>query len=59
MIVSASGGTGQVATSVPCFGGLGQLYRVKVWQSVDPTSVELWFVHQMGSAVKTKLGGAQ
>ena len=31
MSVSASGGTGQVATSVSCFGGLGQLYRVKVW----------------------------
>ena len=30
MSVSASGGTGQVATSVSCFGGLGQLYRVKV-----------------------------
>ena len=29
--VSASGGTGRVATSVSCFGGLGQLYRVKVW----------------------------
>ena len=26
-----SGGTGQVATSESCFGGLGQLYRVKVW----------------------------
>ena len=31
MSVGASGGTGQVATSVSCFGGLGQLYRVKVW----------------------------
>ena len=31
MSFSASGGTGPVATSVPCFGGLGQLYRVKVW----------------------------
>ena len=31
MSVNASGGTGQVATSVFCFGGLGQLYRVKVW----------------------------
>ena len=31
MSVSASGGTGQVATSASCFGGLGQLYRVKVW----------------------------
>ena len=30
MSVSASGGTGRVATSVSCFGGLGQLYRVKV-----------------------------
>ena len=29
--VSASGGTGRVATSASCFGGLGQLYRVKVW----------------------------
>ena len=29
--VSASGGTGRVATRVSCFGGLGQLYRVKVW----------------------------
>ena len=31
MSVSASGGTGRVATSVSCFGGLGQLCRVKVW----------------------------
>ena len=31
MSANASGGTGQVATSVSCFGGLGQLYRVKVW----------------------------
>ena len=31
MSVSASGGSGRVATSVSCFGGLGQLYRVKVW----------------------------
>ena len=32
MSVSAnSGGTGQVARNVSCFGGLGQLYRVKVW----------------------------
>ena len=31
MSVSASGGTGRVATSASCFGGLGQLYRVKVW----------------------------
>ena len=30
MSVSASGGTGRVAISVSCFGGLGQLYRVKV-----------------------------
>ena len=30
MSVNASGGTGRVATSVSCFGGLGQLYRVKV-----------------------------
>ena len=57
--VSASGGTGQVVTSGPCFGGLGQLYRVKVWAVMDPASVELWFIHQMGSAVKTKVGGAQ
>ena len=26
MSVSASGGTGRVATNVSCFGGLGQLY---------------------------------
>ena len=26
-----SGGTGRVARSESCFGGLGQLYRVKVW----------------------------
>ena len=32
MSVSAnSGGTGRVAKNVSCFGGLGQLYRVKVW----------------------------
>ena len=34
--VNASGGTGQVATSVSCFGGLGQLYRVKVWAVSGP-----------------------
>ena len=34
MRVSVSGGTGRVATSVSCFGGLGQLYRVKVWAAV-------------------------
>ena len=37
MSVSASGGTGQVATSVSCFGGLGQLYRVKVWAVSGPS----------------------
>ena len=36
MSVSASGGTGRVATSGPCFGGLGQLYRVKVWAVSGP-----------------------
>ena len=36
MSVSASGGTGRVATSVSCFGGLGQLYRVKVWTVSGP-----------------------
>ena len=35
MSVSASG-TGRVATSVCCFGGLGQLYRVKVWAVRGP-----------------------
>ena len=39
MSVSASGGTGQVATSVSCFGGPGQLYRVKVWAVSGPN----WF----------------
>ena len=37
--VSASGGTGRVATSpscVSCFGGQGQLYRVKVWAVNGP-----------------------
>ena len=34
--VSASGGTGRVATSVSSFGGLGQLYRVKVWAVSGP-----------------------
>ena len=38
MSVSASEGTGRVATSVSCFGGLGQLYRVKVW-AVSGTSI--------------------
>ena len=37
MSVSASGGTGRVATSVSCFGGLGQLYRVKVWAVSGPS----------------------
>ena len=36
MSVSASGGTGRVSTSVSCFGGLGQLYRVKVWAVSGP-----------------------
>ena len=36
MSVSASGGTGRVATSVSCFGGLGQLYRVTVWAVSGP-----------------------
>ena len=34
--VNASGGTGQVATNETCFGGLGQLYRVKVWAVSGP-----------------------
>ena len=37
MSVSASGGTGRVATSVSCFGRLGQLYRVKVWAVSGPS----------------------
>ena len=36
MSVSVSGGTGRVVTSVPCFGPLGQLYRVKVWAVSGP-----------------------
>ena len=36
MSVSASGGTGRVSTCVSCFGGLGQLYRVKVWAVSGP-----------------------
>ena len=36
MSVNASGGTGQVATSASCFGGLGQLYKVKVWAVSGP-----------------------
>ena len=36
MSVNTSGGTGRVATSVSCFGGLGQLYRVKVWAVSGP-----------------------
>ena len=36
MSVSASGGTGLVATSASCFGGLGQFYRVKVWAVSGP-----------------------
>ena len=36
MSVSASGRTGRVSTSVSCFGGLGQLYRVKVWAVNGP-----------------------
>ena len=35
--VSASGETGRVSTSVSCFGGLGQLYRVKVWAVSGPS----------------------
>ena len=36
MSVSASGGTGRVTTNVSCFGGLGQLHRVKVWAVSGP-----------------------
>ena len=36
MSVSASEETGRVATNVSCFGGLGQLYRVKVWAVSGP-----------------------
>ena len=36
MSVSTSGGTGRVATSVSCFGGLGQLYRVTMWAVSGP-----------------------
>ena len=38
MSVSASGGTGRVATNVSCFGGIakGQLHRVKVWAVSGP-----------------------
>ena len=36
MSVSASRGTARVATNVSCFGGLGQLYRVKVWAVSGP-----------------------
>ena len=36
MSVSASGGTGRVATNVSGFGGLGQLYRVKMWAVSGP-----------------------
>ena len=34
--VSASGGTGRIATHIACFGGLGQLYSVKVWAVSGP-----------------------
>ena len=39
MSVSASGGTGRVATNVSCFGGIAksQLYRVKVWAVSGPS----------------------
>ena len=36
MSVSASGGTGRIATSASCSGGIGQLYRVKVWAVNGP-----------------------
>ena len=36
MSVNASGGTGRVATNVSCFGGLGQVYKVKVWAVSGP-----------------------
>ena len=37
MSVNVSGDTRRVATSVSCFGGLGQLYRVKVWAVSGPS----------------------
>ncbi len=37
MSVSASGAAARIATSVSCFGGLGQLYRVKVWTVSGPS----------------------
>ena len=36
MSVNVSGGTGRIAINVSCFGGLGQLYRVKVWAVSGP-----------------------
>ena len=36
MSVSASRGTGRIATNVSCFGGLGQLYRVNLWAVSGP-----------------------
>ena len=34
---SASGGSGRVATSASCSGGLGHLYSVKVWAVNGPS----------------------
>ena len=30
-VIANSGGTGRVARNVSCFGGVGKLFRVKVW----------------------------
>ena len=57
MSVSASEGTGQVATNVSCFGGLGQLYRVKVW-AVSGPNISLTLVCTPDGQCKEEEGGS-
>ena len=58
MSVSASGGTGWVAINASCFGGLGQLYRVKVW-TVSGPNISRALVCVTGVRAETKTGGLQ
>ena len=58
MSVSANGGTGQVATSVSCFGGLGQLYRVKVW-AVSGSNISRTLVCRLDGQCREEEGGRQ
>ena len=58
MSVSASGGTGQVATNATCFGGLGQLHKVKVW-AVSGPNISPALVCTLDGQCREEEGGGQ